>query len=360
MTRAVGHNVTPQAALCGARAAILLVAFALVGCSAPAANSPAAGQSVALGSAAHASSATPSAAAHDLAGHILYTRTVGQDEHLVFVASADGTNERELTLPAHSGPARMSPDGTRILLFTGDGPNSATGKGATMGIDGAGYAVLPIHDSTVTYIPDAFSPDGTRIAFEAWDESDPGRDGIYTARVDGGDIVRVTSHDGQHYDQSADYNPDGTQIVFYRAPGDEPEPTLGGALWIVNADGSRAMQIETPGVMPSSSARWSPDGTKILFSTARAQRTGALWTVNADGSNLTKIFQDADPNYAYGRYATGPVWSPDGSHIMFTLNPIADWFQHPRNGIYVINADGTGLAEINSTSDFKSMVEWWR
>jgi Tol biopolymer transport system component len=284
---------------------------------------------------------------------------VGEDEHLVFVANADGTNERELALPAYSGPARVSTDGTRILLFTGDGPNSATGKGATVGIDGSGYTVLPISDQTLNYVPQIWSPDGSRIAFECWDTSKPSRNGIYTARTKGGDIVRVTSHDGPH-DIPADYSPNGTQIVFYRAALEEPEPwDLGGALWVVNVDGSGARRIETPGVMPSPGARWSPDGTKILFSTARAQQTGALWTVNADGSNLTRIFQDTDPNYAYGRYATGPVWSPDGSQIMFTLNPIADWFQHPRNGIYVINADGTGLAEVIGSSDFKTMAEWW-
>jgi Tol biopolymer transport system component len=33
-----------------------------------------------------------------------------------------------------------------------------------------------------------------------------------------------------------------------------------------------------------------------------------------------------------------PTWSPDGSQIMFALDPIADDFQHPSNGIYVIDA----------------------
>jgi Tol biopolymer transport system component len=299
-------------------------------------------------------------AVHDLAGHIMYTRTVGnEDEHITFLADADGANERELTLPPYSGPSRVSPDAKQILLFTGDGPNTAEGKGGTIGIDGSGYAVLPIHDPTLNYVPQAWSPDGARIAFEGWDPSKPNRNGIYTAGTDGKDIVRVTSHEGPH-EIPLDYSPDGKQIVFYRAAVEEPEPwDLGGTLWVVNVDGSGARPIETPGVMPSPAARWSPDGSKILFSTARAQQTGVLWTVGADGSNLTKVFQDADPNYAYGRYATGPVWSPDGSQIMFSLNPIADWFAHPKNGIYVISADGSGLTEVIGSSDFKGMVEWW-
>jgi len=332
----------------------------LAGCSAPLARSESPSESAALLSSAPTPNAVPSATIHDLSGHILFTRAFGDDQHITFLANADGTNECRLSIPPINGPGCTSAGGRRMLLYIPDAPNSATGTAATMGVDGSGYTVLPISDPTLVYVPDAFSPDGTRIAFEAFDESDPSRNGIYTARVaDGGDIVRVTSEDGPFYDQSADYSPDGKQIVFYRAPGDEPEPTLGGALWIVSVDGSGASRIETPGVMPSSSARWSPDGSKILFSTARAQSTGALWTVNGDGSNLTRIFLGSDPAYPTRSYAVGPVWSPDGSQIMFALDPIADWFAHPPNAIYVINADGSGLAQVTGGSTFKTMVDWW-
>jgi hypothetical protein len=340
--------------------ASLLVPWMLVGCSAPAASTQAPGASAASGFASATPSAAPSTPIHDLTGHIAYSRTRGQDEHVVYIANADGTDEQQLTLPVNSGIVGLSPDGNQVLVFTADAPNSATGAAATVAVDGSGYAVLPISDPTLNYIPQIWSPDGARVAFEGWDASDPTRNGIYTARVsDGGDIVRVTSHEGPH-DIPAAYSPDGTQMVFFRAAVEEPGPwDLGGALWLVNVDGSDARRIVTPGVMPGPGARWSPDGIKILFSTARAQIDGALWTVDADGSNLTKAFQDHDPRYANGRYATGPVWSPDGSQIMFTLNPIADWFEHPANGIYVINSDGTGLALVIGTPDFKGMAAWW-
>jgi dipeptidyl aminopeptidase/acylaminoacyl peptidase len=341
-------------------AASLLAVAAVTGCSARSASTHSPDESAPPVSVASPPSAVPSAAVHDLSGHILFTRTVGQDEHLFFIANADGTNECRIPIPPDSGAGCEAAGARRILLFIGDSPNSATGTPATMRVDGSGYAVLPISDPTLNYIPQRWSPDGTRIAFEGWDASSPDRNGIYTARAtDGGDIVRVTSHEGPH-DIPADYSPDGTQIVFFRSAVEEPGPwDLGGALWVVNVDGSGARQLATPGVMPSPGARWSPDGSKILFSTARAQLTGALWTVNADGSNLTRIFQDADPTYPHGRYATGPVWSPDGRQIMFTLDPIADWFDHSPNGIYVINADGTGLTAVSGGSTFKSMLEWW-
>jgi hypothetical protein len=44
---------------------------------------------------------------------------------------------------------------------------------------------------------------------------------------------------------------------------------------------------------------------------------------------------------------------------MFALNPIADWFSHPANGIYVINADGSGLAQVIGGGQYKSISDWW-
>jgi Tol biopolymer transport system component len=329
----------------------MAVSAIVLGCAAPAVSVPsptAPAPSVATSPIPSATLA-PTAPAHDLAGEILYSFTVGLDTHVPVIANADGTDKRT---PALAG--RISPDGTRFLLFEADGPNSATGHAATVGVDGSGYKRIPFSDPTLNYIPQVWSPDGKRVAFEGFDESHPSRNGIYTARAsDGGHIVRVTAVTGPH-DIPADYSPDGTQIVFFRAAREEPNSDLGGTLWAVDVDGSDAHLIETPGVMPGPAADWSPDGSKILFATARAQATGALWTVEADASNLTKVFEDPE-----GRFAAGAVWSPDGSQIMFSLNPIADWFTHPANGIYVINADGSGLAQVIGGGQYKSMSDWW-
>ena len=62
---------------------------------------------------------------------------------------------------------------------------------------------------------------------------------------------------------------------------------------------------------------------------------------------------------AEGRYPVQPTWSPDGSLIMFALDPVADKFTHPDNALYVINADGTALRLVIGSPDFKSMPEWW-
>jgi dipeptidyl aminopeptidase/acylaminoacyl peptidase len=118
----------------------------------------------------------------------------------------------------------------------------------------------------------------------------------------------VTSVYGFH-DIPADYSPDGKYIVFYRSVSPwEGAWDLNGSLWIVPTGGGNAHPIKTPrSVKPNPSARWSPDGTTIVFSNARAQWASSLWTVDADGSHLKKLFNGSD-----GRFAFFPEWSPDG------------------------------------------------
>jgi Tol biopolymer transport system component len=298
--------------------------------------------------------ASPTATPAVLTGHIVFTRAFGNaDAQAIFTAMADGSDEQRLTKPGeYCCLVRISPDGSRILTMPGEETTPVTG--GALAIAGSGFTRLTLRDPKLNLVPQAWSPDGTRIAFEGWDDTDPSRAGIYTARAaDGKDLIRVTTVVKLH-DMPADYSPDGSRLVFYRPVTDDPESwDFGGSLWVVNVDGTQAHRIEMPGTVPSWWARWSPDGTKILFATARNQPTGELWTVHPDGSELTKILDNQ------GRFAIQPTWSPDGSQIMFALDPIANAFIHPQNGLYVIHADGSGLTLVIGGADFKSQPEWW-
>jgi len=240
----------------------------------------------------------------------------------------------------------------------GQDPLAPPVTGGSLAVDGSDFVRLPLTDPTLNLIPQAWSPDGTRIAFEGFDDSKAGRVGVYTARAaDGGDLVRVTRPNGAPHDIPLDYSPDGKQLVFYRAVAAEPvfPIDIGGSLWVVGVDGSDPHHVTTPATAPFDWARWSADGTRILFGSERLQPKGALWTVSPEGSGLTKLFEDPS-----GGYPVQPTWSPDGSQIMFALDSVADKFTHPDNGLYVISADGTGLRPVIVSSDFKSQPEWWQ
>ncbi len=326
---------------------VMAVALLLVGCAASPTSSP-------TGTAVPAPSATGGASTTEISldGHILLGRGT------YYLANADGTGEQQLSDPGtYCCLARISPDHSRILTMPGTDQTGAV-RGGTLTIDGSQFELLPRSDQTLNLVPQAWSPDGTRIVFEGWDDADPSRTGVYTARAaDGGDLVRVTTHPGLPHDVPIDYSPDGTHLVFYRAIRAEPDFPVdtGGSLWIVNVDGSDPHQLDTGDAKAWWQARWSPDSSRIVFSTERLQPVGALRTIKPDGSGLTTVFEDPA-----GRFVVAPVWSPDGSKIMFSLDPSNDAFLHPVNEIYAINADGTGLTLVMGGLGFKGVSDWWK
>jgi hypothetical protein len=309
---------------------------------------PGSGSSTSPGNEASAASG----GASHLAGHIILSAN-----DVYNVANADGSDVEPLYQPGqYCCLARISPDHTRILTMPGTDQTAAV-RGGTLTLDTSEFAFLPSSDKTLNLVPQAWSPNGTRIAFEGWDDSDPTRTGIYIARAaDGGDLVRVTTSQGRPHDIPLDYSPDGRQLVFYRAVRAEPNLSvdIGGSLWVVNVDGSDAHQLDTGDIRPWWNARWSPDGSRIVFPVERLQPMGGLWTIRPDGTGLEKFFEDPE-----GGFPTAPVWSPDGSKIMFQIDATNDAFEHPDNAVYVINADGTGLTLAIDQPERIGVTDWW-
>lgn len=309
---------------------------------------PASGPTTTLGNDA---SAAPGEA-NQLVGHIILSAN-----DVYNVANADGSDLEPLFQPGqYCCLARISPDHTRILTMPGTDQTGGV-RGGTLTLNTSEFALLPRSDKTLNLVPQAWSPDGTRIAFEGWDDSDPARTGIYTARAsDGGDLVRVTTNQGRPHDMPLDYSPDGRQLVFYRAVRAEPNlpVDIGGSLWVVNVDGSDAHELDTRDVRPWWNARWSPNGSRIVFTVERLQPTGGLWTIRPDGTGLEKLFEDPE-----GGFPVAPVWAPDGSMVMFQIDATNDAFAHPDDAIYVINANGTGLRLAIDRKERIGVTDWW-
>jgi Tol biopolymer transport system component len=294
-----------------------------------------------------------------LRGHFWYSKTTAGDVQSFYTVSANGQHERRLTSPgAVCCDLRVSPaSGHRLLVMPGGDPGQPV-TGGTISSAGTGFRRLHLTDPTLNLVPQAWSPDGTRIAFEGWQDGKPERTGVYTARFsDGARLVRVTVRHGRPHDVPLDYSPDGKWLVFYRAIRAEPNFPIdqGGSLWVVRTDGSKAHRLLTGAHRPADWARWSPDGTTLVFASERGSASGALWTIHPDGTHLHKLYQDPA-----GRFPIAPTWSPDGRHVLFALDPTNDAFTHPVNKLYVINAGGTGLTQIGHLDGFKAQFEWTR
>ena len=329
----------------------ILLALALVGCAA----SPTAGAPTTAGG---GSSSAPATSIVDAVPAALEGRILLGNRDTFYLANANGSGGEQLADPRqYCCLARISPDHSRILTMPGTDQIGAV-TGGTLTLQQPHFDLLPVGDSTLNLVPQAWSPDGTRIAFEGWDDADPNRTGIYISRIaDGADMLRVTTVTSRAHDIPLDYSPDGQHLVFYRAVRAEPDFPIDtdGSLWVVNADGTDAHQLDTGTVRPWWWARWSPDGSTIVFGAERLQPTGGLWTIKPDGSSLTVLVRGSAT-----QFPVSPVWSPDGNAVMFAMNPINDAFQHPDNEIDVINADGSHLNSVIVGPGYKRLSDWWK
>ena len=104
-------------------------------------------------------------------------------------------------------------------------------------------------------------------------------------------------------------SPDGRLVAYTIADTDKAANRRTTQIYLISIDGGEARQL-TSEKQSSTSPRWSPDGKRLAFISARDGES-QIWVMNADGSEVKKVSSSATG-------ADGPVWSPDGRWIAFT------------------------------------------
>ncbi|HJT25922.1 MAG TPA: SBBP repeat-containing protein [Pyrinomonadaceae bacterium] len=257
-----------------------------------------------------------------------------QEPSGIYTAKADLTDVKLFNgIAANSGAGKpeWSPDGSRLAFqkntFINDGANeifviNADGSGLLKVTDKAWF-----NNRGITW-----SPNGSQIAFI----SDDGPQSIHIANADGSGSYGLPGSPTSLF--AVDWSPGGTKFVY----------SNGKEIFVINTDGTGKQQLTTVQQTPNGETsdtdpRWSPDGTKILFTRYVNGVFGFTHVMNADGSNQRKLFN-------FDSYT--PYWSPDGQSITMMISP---------GRICTVNFDNTNLnCPNNDNSGFFDITPSWQ
>jgi TolB protein len=182
----------------------------------------------------------------------------------------------------------------------------------------------------------AISPDGESMVISNWELGGPKT--WYLVKSDGSEPVVLASD--QPYYRYIDWSPDGRKLLLQLLT---DAATITYNIFVYDIDTQALTQLtdrplnEYPPSYRDSSPMWSPDGSRILF-VRELDREPTVFVMNADGSGLTQLTDDLPIHHM-------PLWSPDGSQIAFTVygTPTGTLL---RADLYVMNADGSGLKKL--------------
>ena len=242
----------------------------------------------------------------DLSGGILIASELDGDWEVLVVDPENGIARQLTDNRAYDTRALWSPDRTR-LVFTSD---RAEGKA---------YEAIFLGDEP------------TRIEGE-----ETGARHILVMQTDNSEVFQLTEEGSAGH---ASWSPDGSRIAFINdLPIDDPVPdaetgerqgfpTYDVEIYAIDPDGGNLQRLtDSPGEdwYPS----WSPDGSRISFSSVR---TGdwEIYTMDPDGNNVQQLTDHEQRDVA-------PIWSPDGSHIAFASQRNYHGWE-----VFVMAADGS-------------------
>jgi Tol biopolymer transport system component len=170
-----------------------------------------------------------------------------------------------------------------------------------------------------TNIAATVSPDHKTILFDL-------QGALWSLPFEGGKAKRLTEPFLEP--SRPDYSPKGNLIAFQAYKGGTFH------IWTANPDGTNLRQITT-GHGDDREPRFSPDATKIAFSSDRAfEGSYDIWVVDLATGKLDRRTSSPDDEYE-------PAWSPDGSEIAFVSG---------------VGANATKVLAINSSGVIRTIV----
>lgn len=231
-----------------------------------------------------------------------------------------------------------SPDGRRLAFQRPACPDRSLPPYADCDdiwvVDADGSGLSPVTNYEWVHDQDpVWSPDGSRVAFVRFVHG-PDQSYLVVADVDPPSALwSETVPSVWHPYSDPTWSPDGTQVAFTC---EGPPPRWEFDLCAVPStrdlgyQGGQTGGVRriTTGTGVDSDPAWSPDGTRLAFTTDReAAGRSYVALVGADGNGYEALVVGKDP-----------AWSPDGTRIVFVGDDAP--------GLHIVNSDGTGLVRI--------------
>ncbi|MGH9433950.1 MAG: hypothetical protein ACRD3T_20670, partial [Terriglobia bacterium] len=203
-------------------------------------------------------------------------------------------------------------DGSRVY-FCEDAPQ---GFGVSyVSVEGGDAVSVPSPFQSI--VPYDLSPDGSKLLMGSPDLDGADRP-LWIMPATGGSPQRV----GGIFALSAAWSPDGSKIAY----------TTGTSLYTASIDGSEIHRLATLPNAPEQ-IRWSPDGQRLWFDTLAGNPPRSLpWEIAANGSGLRRVLPD------WGEFGGGFLgnWTPDGRYYVFSVLKDMDvgalWAMRERRG----------------------------